>query len=142
MIFKPCHYIGCLNLIEKGAYCEDHKNTKTRPDIRERGYDSLWDKVSKRHKAMKPLCETCLEEDRTMATKISHHIIPEQLCIQIGRKDLIYDYNNLGARCTPCHGKDVEIDKLWFKFAEIDNMQGTAKEIHARFDRWKGHRGG
>lgn len=84
---------------------------------------------------MQPLCEECLKYGDVTPTQISHHIIPEQLCKQIGREDLIYDVDNLKADCIPHHAKEKEIDELWFMFAKTDNMKGRAKEIHERFER-------
>lgn len=129
-----CSYPGCNELVKSGR-CEKHQTNydSNRKNVRERGYSSQWDKVSKRHKQLHPLCEECLKEDYITPTQISHHIIPEQLCKQIGRDDLIYDMDNLKADCIPCHGKETAIDRLWFTFAETDSMKGTAKEIMERF---------
>jgi 5-methylcytosine-specific restriction protein A len=142
---RPCRHPGCPNLVTAG-YCDRHKKDERqydryRKNIRERGYTSMWDKVSRRHKELHPLCEECLKNNMITVTAISHHIIPEQLCMQVGRKDLIYDMDNLKADCISHHGEETTIDKLWYEFAKHDNMQGTAKEIHARFDKWKSRYG-
>jgi 5-methylcytosine-specific restriction protein A len=141
MTLHPCRQPGCPELVSKGGYCDRHKRD-IRPNIRDRGYTSLWDKVSKRHKALHPLCEDCLEEGKVSVNQVSHHIIPEQLCMKIGRKDLIYDMNNLRGQCAKHHALKATVDTLWFKFAETDNMQGTAKEIHERFGEWNRTGGG
>jgi 5-methylcytosine-specific restriction protein A len=140
---RICNYPGCNQLVQSG-YCEKHKKQekqrwdKQRQNVRERGYTTTWDKVSKRHKQLNPLCEECLKDNIVTVTQISHHIIPEQLCKQIGREDLIYDMDNLKADCITHHGKEKAIDDMWFEFAKTDSMQGTAKEIHARFNKRHG----
>lgn len=130
-----CSYPGCSELVKSGR-CEKHSYHKydNRQNIRQRGYTSRWDEVSRKHKQLHPLCEDCLKEGYVTPTQISHHIIPEQLCVKIGREDLIYGMDNLKADCVPHHGKEAEADRLWFEFAKTDNMKGTAKEIQARFN--------
>jgi hypothetical protein len=143
LLKKICNYRGCNELIDLGnKYCEKHSNTKrdyssNRQNFRQRGYDTRYDKVSAIHKKEHPLCETCSKVKRVTPVEITHHIIPTQLCKAIGREDLIIDMNNMTSRCRQCHGKEERNDQLWFEFAKTDNMQGTAKEIIARFERWR-----
>ena len=135
-----CTYPGCSNLTSSGR-CEAHRKeskkqyNSNRQSVRERGYNTQWDKTSKKHKELNPLCVECLKIGEVTPTQITHHIIPEQLCVQIGRHDLIYDMDNLKADCITHHGNETKMDDMWFEFAKVDSMRGTAKEIHMRFNK-------
>jgi 5-methylcytosine-specific restriction protein A len=142
-IKKICNHIGCNTLIDIGQrYCGKHADIKreynpNRESFRQRGYDTRYDKVSATHKREHPLCEECLKHNHVSPVEITHHPIPTQLCRAIGREDLITDKDNMTARCRPCHGKEEGNDKLWYEFAKVDKIHGTAKEIIERFERWK-----
>ena len=139
---RLCGHPGCNTLVDAGR-CDKHKQQQSnqydehRGNFRDRGYTSTWDKVRAMKVKKDPLCEECLKQGNVTPVEIVHHIIPVDLCRQIGRDDFIYDMDNLKSDCWPCHGKEREIDLLWYKFAGVDWMKGTAKELIARFERWR-----
>lgn len=54
---RPCSFPGCPNLTD-GKYCEEHKSKapKDRPSAGKRGYNSRWQKESKKFLDTHPLC--------------------------------------------------------------------------------------
>lgn len=65
MIARPC--AECGDLIATGTYCDEHRRgAKVSP--RRRGYDSAWDRLSKRARRLQPFCSVpgCMSTDLTV----------------------------------------------------------------------------
>ena len=101
-IMRPCAQPGCPELVVKGR-CEQHarKTRQTYDDgrgsARQRGYDGRWDRLSRRYRRNHPLCEDCLEAQRTTVTALVHHVIP----VEDGGP--MFDETNLRALCDGHH---------------------------------------
>lgn len=63
---KPC--LSCGAMTDDGSRCEECRtfvnalDRRSRPDkrrARDRGYNSQWDKVSRRARALQPFCSVC-----------------------------------------------------------------------------------
>jgi 5-methylcytosine-specific restriction endonuclease McrA len=69
------------------------------PRQRQRGrYDYAWDKLSKRLRRQRPLCEVCKEQGRvTPSSEVHHKVSPEDA------PDRMYDVTNLLVICHDCH---------------------------------------
>ena len=103
MIMKPCYHIGCPNLVQKGAYCEEHRERNDkRGSSTARGYDYAWQqrRTAFLNKSENALCYDCLNmrpEQTTAATEV-HHIMAKGN----GGTD---KYSNLMGLCHDCHSK-------------------------------------
>lgn len=75
------------------------REPENRGSARERGYTTIWDKLSKRMKRERPLCEWCLRLDKYVATEIIDHIIPVHIAPELRLTE-----KNLQALCRTCHG--------------------------------------
>ena len=65
-----------------------------------------WRKVKEIKLSRDPLCETCLQAERTVKADMVHHLIP----IKKGTKKL--DLNFLVSLCHPCHNQiETEMEK-------------------------------
>lgn len=112
---KVCNHQGCTTIIEYGQrYCdkhaEQHVKTKRQYDryrgtAAERGYDSRWQKESKRFLQENPLCVQCLANGKIAPSTVTDHIIPHK-----GDKELFWDRNNWQALCKRCH--DIKTAKV------------------------------
>lgn len=95
----------CGEVVDKGQcskckpYRHNHKQTTA-----ERGYDHKWRKLSERYRAENPLCEACLNDEKTVPATEVHHMIPalESEYHRLNR-------SNLMALCRKCH---LEIEGL------------------------------
>ena len=96
---RPCSFPGCPNLTD-GKYCEEHKSkaSKERPSAGKRGYNSRWQKESKKFLETHPLCVLCLEDHKVTEATVVDHIIPHR-----GDMTLFWDKNNWQALCKHCH---------------------------------------
>ena len=106
---KPCAQPGCPALVRGETRCEKHareratryarQDRRQRGSARERGYDTLWEKVRAQHLASEPLCRACSTEGRTTPAQDVDHIVPFD-----GLHDpLRLDPENLQSLCRPCH---------------------------------------
>ena len=95
----------CGQIVDKGqcVSCKPYRSNH-RQTTAERGYDHKWRKLSERYRADNPLCEACLNEDKTVPATEVHHMIPalESEYHRLNR-------NNLMALCRKCH---LEIEGL------------------------------
>lgn len=96
-----CSYPGCGEKVVGSNWCKAHQ-PKARTDYRRgsaarRGYDGVWQKVSRQYLAIHPLCEECERMGRVVPAVLVHHIKP--LCD--GGERL--SYSNLRALCEICH---------------------------------------
>jgi len=72
---------------------QKHKTTS-----KERGYDSRWDRLSRRKRIHNPLCEECLRNGMVTAAEEVHHIVPIRV-----RPELRLEWGNLMSVCRSCH---------------------------------------
>lgn len=75
------------------ARAEDYRPSKT-----DQGRDWKWYQLSRRYRKQHPLCERCLQFDRTTPATEVHHKVPI-------RQDpsLRLNWDNLMAVCRQCH---------------------------------------
>lgn len=102
MPFKPqtnCKHRGCPHTVPIGQrYCAEHikehsrDRGKDRPNFRQRGYTSNWDKFRRIYLREHPLCAQCGKP-----ALLPHHII------KIAEGGDMYDENNLMPLCFDCH---------------------------------------
>lgn len=93
----PCKYPGCANL-----NCKQHTGHRpdNRPNFRQRGYGTAWDKLRKMFLRANPVC---VDPDNNHLGQIvpatdAHH--------KIAKKDGGEDsFENLMALCHSCHSK-------------------------------------
>lgn len=102
---RRCRVPSCPGTTrDRNGYCDEHKRTvkrrqENRGNTTERGYGWDWQKLARAYKAEHPLCEDCLEEDKTTVGDDVDHIIPFR-----GINDpLRLDWDNLRNRCRPHH---------------------------------------
>lgn len=83
-----------------------------------KAYNSTrWTKIRATMMRDYPVCQRCLEQGRTTAAQLVHHIIPWQT----GRSEdeqeaLMYDYSNLQTLCHICHNElhhKMNISAAW-----------------------------
>ena len=96
-----------------GKHCLPHHNKtiapKHKPRIaemrgsaRERGYDSRWDRFSKQHLQLYPLCAYCLADGRVTAAVLVDHDLPHR-----GDPALFWD-NTFTSLCKMHHDVDKQ----------------------------------
>ncbi len=99
-----CGHPGCPALVEYGkSRCPEHmaqmrkRQDAGRPNFRERGYDSRWDKVRKAYLSEYPLCERCQAAGRSVPAILVHHRdrVPANMADE-----------NLEALCRECHEQE------------------------------------
>lgn len=76
------------------------KTSTKRGTTSERGYDSIWRKMSERFRAEHPLCGKCAEANIVRASECVDHVIPHE-----GKPELLYNWDNLQALCWSCHSR-------------------------------------
>ena len=101
-IKRPCAQPGCPELVRKGRCATHAKKTrqtydKGRGSARVRGYDARWDALSIRYRRKHPLCEDCLDNQRTTVAALVHHVSP------IENGGLMFDEANLRSLCVEDH---------------------------------------
>lgn len=89
---------GCGHRIASGERCPCERKRKAeadkrRPNARERGYTSQWDKARAEFRKANPTCARCGKP----ATEVDH-IVPHR-----GDKSLMWDRKNWQTLCRPCH---------------------------------------
>lgn len=97
---QPCYVSTCPAF----RPCPQHggaasNRDRYRPNPRQRGYDSTWEKFRARFLAEHPLCADCTAAGRTHDANEVHHIVPIT-----DRPDLRLVQQNCMALCKPCHG--------------------------------------
>ncbi len=73
------------------------RQVENRGSARERGYTTAWDKFSKRHLALHPLCAFCLADGRVKAAEVTDHDLPHR-----GDPDLFWT-NTFTSLCRDHH---------------------------------------
>lgn len=97
-------------------YCGDtKKNTqrtydKYRGSPKERGYDSVWEKLRTSIIQTKPLCRICLANGFVVSATEVDHIIPIKV-----KPNLRLVKSNLQSLCHSCHMQKTEEDKKKYK---------------------------
>ena len=105
---KPCRYPGCPALVDKGGYCEQHRQLESRryedgrKDTKERRFynSAQWQKVRELKRRHDPLCEQCKREGKVVLADLVHHKAEVR---QDWDKRLNLDC--LESLCTSCHEK-------------------------------------
>lgn len=78
------------------------RNGEARGSARQRGYSARWDRFSKRHLQLHPLCEYCLADGRANAAALVDHDLPHR-----GDPALFWD-NSFTSLCKRCHDIDKQ----------------------------------
>ena len=68
------------------------------PETTDRKYDHRWNMLSKRYRALNPVCEDCDRRGRTTPASEVHHIVPI-----LENPALRLVWTNLVALCHGCH---------------------------------------
>lgn len=79
-----------------------HKAREARGSARERGYDARWDRFSRQHLQLHPLCEYCLADGRVTAAALVDHDLPHR-----GDAALFWD-NTFTSLCKRHHDVDKQ----------------------------------
>ncbi len=104
-ILHKCNKPGCSKLTSE-RLCEVHmaEYNSTRDRYREsahkRGYNTAWQKSSKRYLIKYPFCAECLKQGIHTPAAVVDHIIPHK-----GNKKLFWDTNNWQPLCKRCHDR-------------------------------------
>lgn len=99
---KVCTTVGCTaSAFHPHSKCETHRleaqrrNDALRPNARQRGYDSRWERYAKSYLQLHPACSVCGK--------------PAQVVDHIDGKGPTgprgYDPTNLRPACKPCHAR-------------------------------------
>jgi len=101
---RPCSKPGCGKLVPHGGPCPGNHPTReqardrARGTFRERGYDTRWDKLSKRWRRLHPLCALCKAQGKTVLGDLVDHIVSVRRA-----PERVLDESNLQTLCTTCH---------------------------------------
>ena len=108
---KPCAHAGCHALVRGATYCGTHaqeaatrlarSDRKRRGTARQRGYDTLWQKVRDQHLLTQPLCVSCKADGLTVVAQDVDHIVPFKGVDDPRR----LDSGNLQSLCRVHHGR-------------------------------------
>ena len=106
-----CRKPGCRGIVKDGrcSVCGPQAaRIDGRPNSRQRGYDSRWNKIAATHKACKPLCEVCEAEGRVTIATLSHHLkaVSNGGAVHVAQDELL-------AVCTSCHQKVEGLGREW-----------------------------
>jgi 5-methylcytosine-specific restriction endonuclease McrA len=89
-----------------------------------------WRELRLKKLQSQPLCEKCLEADKTTAACEVHHIIPvESAHNETQMKGLMFDMNNLMSLCHTCH---ADIHKAMFSHTK-ENVKANRQRQTKRF---------
>jgi len=97
-INRPCRNRGCGNAQPCPDHPEDKEYDKRRGSASSRGYDRRWQFIRKVKLANDPLCERCLEQGKTEAAEMVHHIKPVET-----HPELRLVMSNLMSLSDNCH---------------------------------------
>lgn len=98
---KPCKHPGCPRLTND-RYCDQHAklHINDRENAFERGYNSRWQKASKRFLAKHPFCSGCERKGKLTPAIVVDHIKPHR-----GDEMLFWDESNWQPLCKKCHDR-------------------------------------
>lgn len=105
---RPCKHMACIQLTrDADGYCEEHKRVanerdKYRGNARQRGYDSVWEKLRGVVLKENPLCHDCLSHGsgRPFPATEVHHIKKVRT-----HPELRLVKTNLMCLCKACHNR-------------------------------------
>lgn len=110
----PCKHPGCPELVPSGTkYCEVHKalHPEEVRSAASRGYDSRWQKESRRFLQAHPLCEQCAKQGRYVKATVVDHVTPHR-----GDPVLFWDRSNWRALCKRCHDWKTGREDRWKEY--------------------------
>ena len=96
---KPCKQLGCPNLTHN-SYCPTHAPIHKRAGAAARGYNSRWQRLSKKYLQAHPLCVECKRTGRLTPATVVDHIVPHR-----GNPQLMWSEGNWQSLCKQCHDK-------------------------------------
>jgi len=84
-----------------------HKSQYKPKESNSKAYNSArWIKIRSAMMRDYPVCQRCLEEGRTRASQLVHHIIPWQSGrSEAEQEELMYSLDNLQCLCHVCHNE-------------------------------------
>ena len=99
---RACPQPGCPEVTRGGGRCEKHSRQKREEYARMRrtpakSYDRKWRKIREAYLTKNPLCVECLDNGRTKAAEMVHHVVPLD-------EGGTHKFENLMALCMGCHG--------------------------------------
>lgn len=102
---KMCNAPGCGNLIQSGAYCNNHVKSrkdynKNRPEYSNLYHNARWRKLRIEFLKKNPLCVNCYSSGNIVIAKVVDHIKDHK-----GDLDLMWDTDNMQALCDSCHNR-------------------------------------
>ena len=108
----PCKKPGCPYTTTE-RYCHMHRHYRTprrkdnqRPSSAQRGYTWAWQKARRLFLKDHPLCNHCLEVERTTAATVVDHIEPH-----CGDPMRFWDRSNWQALCKRCHDRKTATEE-------------------------------
>lgn len=109
---KPCKHPGCPRLTNE-RYCDQHAklHINDRANAFDRGYNSRWQKASKRFLLKNPFCLECERNRILKPATIVDHIKPHR-----GDKALFWDESNWQSLCKRCHDRKTRMKDHYQKY--------------------------
>ena len=109
---KPCKHQGCPR-VTNNQYCDQHAklHINDRANSYERGYNSRWQKASKRFLLKKPFCVGCEGKGKLTPATVVDHIKPHR-----GDKILFWDESNWQPLCKSCHDTKTMTEDRYQEF--------------------------
>lgn len=108
---------------------------RRRGSAQDRGYDSEWNRLSKRHAEREPLCRECYFRGRRRPWEITNHIIPVR-----DRPDMRLDEANLSSLCKACHDSVIrDLEAVARRMGDIGLMAAwladpMSRPVHLRYE--------
>ena len=107
----------CMKHQEERKVNRNKASDMHRGSAKDRGYDAVWNKVSKMHLTKEPLCRRCLENKVIRDADLIDHISP--IVVNSSRR---LDPNNLQPLCYSCHSiKTMEDMKKYPEYFKPEN---------------------
>ena len=88
-----------------------------RSSPRSRGYDSKWDRASKRYRAKVGVCERCIRADRVRVPQVVDHKAP------VADGGPMFDRSNWWCLCTACHGWKASLEAYARSTDQIEKLR-------------------
>jgi 5-methylcytosine-specific restriction protein A len=118
---------GCSALVRGRRFCDAHAKQydARRGSAAARGYTPAWNQISRAYRRAHPLCEHCLQQNRTSPSECTDHIIPKAR----GGTD---HPSNLRALCWSCHSRKTALEDGGFGRAPRASARATTSAHVAR----------
>lgn len=101
-----------------GGRAKHKADDRPRGNSTDRGYDSIWDKLSRRFRRKKPFCRFCEQKGlEAQLADVVDHILPVA-----DRPDLRLTWSNLQGLCGPCHGYKGRLEAYARKHDMMDML--------------------